>query len=845
MPTALGRLLACPSASRALRKIVDRPDLPDAYILLNNCCVQPFSKCRHASTSTIATAGGGEDAVNTQKPRPPCVRRVRVSPKSSPWIYLETQSNFSSAIGNFPLEIDDLKSRHKYSLWVELLQFRERVYRSRGVVDIWRGMRTRGIDLPTSGIEADILWGTFIKNRGIVEDVVTYAVDLYQRTRNLYGTLYERILAHWLVRDVNLAYKYHLMLAEQLPPQSESLRRLALIATHSPASLAVFQRIYLASDERNIYDCLVPRLCDQGKHRDALDWHSLLIRRSDWPSSAVASLPIVEQFCLRDQIYASSQGSKHIKRRSSNECSKIPEVEQQEPSKRSNKFSRQMMNELLGEAHFIKPKEFDDAFCARLFATKAFQPGVVTKGLGMFGVETIGPLALREMCLRNPLDQITQRLKELKEAGISVGKSIFSNAIEKFTKENRLEIVHDLLESDQHPDVFEDTELQKELLAYFISKEDWKQVHRTLAILTIYHHDPVTESWNLLLRTHAENSRYAHVSRVIEDMRMNSIYIAPESLRSLHSNVLRLRRSSKRPVNHNKYKTDDLRFLTKTWLGILESGGRIPPWRWAEILRRYGTTGRLRELRRLVLWLLAWYSPRTAALTQSRFSAKLPPLPTVTTSDASSSWTFHQCTNRVPGSHPQHPLRKIFPPSFQSALIEWGFKAAFAPWAPHEKSILAPVRSSMHRQQQSHLGSSMDRVHWTYGLQLLAHLRDSGVLVQTGTVRKAVCHRLTILYGTGTSKKIENRIARERNPYSFEDMMGEAEKAWGKRLFHWPGREEEHSSTYAGELVQDKKVVRDGNQSAKQGCPERVKDYSQPRMHESQDENATVQHCTS
>ena len=357
MPTALDRLLACPSALRALRTIVDRPDLPNACILFNNCCVQPFPKYRHASTSTIATAGGGEDADNTQKPRPPRVRRVCASPKSSPWTYLETQSNFSSTIGNFPLEIDDPKSRHKYSLWVELLQFRERVYRSRGIVDIWRSMRTRGIDLPTSGIEADILWGTFIKNRSIVEDVVAYAIDLYKRTRNLYGTLYERILAHWLVRDVNLAYKYHLILTEQLPPQSGSLRRLAPIATHSPASLAVFQKIYLASDERNIYDYLVSTLCDQGKHRDALDWHSLLIRCNDWPSSVVASHPIIEQFCLRDQIYASSQGHKHIKRRrSSNECSKIPEVEQQEPNERSNKFSRQMMNEFLGEAHFIDRK---------------------------------------------------------------------------------------------------------------------------------------------------------------------------------------------------------------------------------------------------------------------------------------------------------------------------------------------------------------------------------------------------------------------------------------------------------------------------------------------------------
>lgn len=839
MPTALDRLLARPSALRALRIIVDRPELPTTCILSYNCCARPLSKHRNVSTSTITTAVGEEDADSTQNHRPPRIRQVRMGPRSSRWTYLGTQSNVSGSLGEFPLEIDIPENRLKYSLWVELLQFRERIYRGRGIAEIWKGMRVRGIDLPTSGTEAHILWGTFIKNGHIVEDVISYAVNLYQRTRNVHGTLYEKIMAYWLVKDVSLAYRYHLILVQQLPLQSGSLRRLALAATHHPASLAIFRKIYVASQERNIYDHIVPVLCDQGKHRDALDWHSLLIRRNDWPSSAVASHPMVRKFSLWDQIYASSQASTCIKRReSSDQRSKLVEVEQQEPNKQSDKFSRQMMSELLGEAHSIKPKEFDDAFCARLFATKAFQPKVVIRGLGMFGVETIGPLALREMCLRCPLDQMPQILKELKEAGISVGKSIFSKAVEKFTRENRLEIVHSLLESDQHPDVFENAELQKELLVYFISKEDWKQVHRTLAILTIYHHDPVTESWNLLLRTHAEHLSYSHVSRVIEDMRLNGIYVTSDSLRSLHSNVLRLRRSSKRPVSHQRYQSDDLRFLTKIWLGILECDGHIPPWRWAEILRRFGITGRLRELRRLVLWLLAWYSPRTTALTRSRFSAKLS-LPTVGT------WALHKYPDRVPGSHPRHPLRQLFPPSLQSALIEWGFKAAFAPWVPREKSVLDPIRPSMRRRRrQSPFESPMEHIHWTYGIQLLAHLRGAGVLVQTATVRKAVRHRLTILYGLRTSNKIENRIAKERNHYSFEDMITEAERVWGGRLFHWPGREEEHSSAYTEELIQGEKAGRDGCQSTNQGSQERAKGFNQLHIDEDQDRNAAAQHCT-
>jgi hypothetical protein len=704
----------------------------------------------------------------------------RLLPDADHWKELEIESNvtLSSKPRDAQLKVDDPTYRLDFTYWVQLLQFQARNYGRKGIQKIWNGMMERKIDLPTTGTVADILWGTFVKDIDLVQDVLENASDLKTRTGRAYDGLYATCIGHWLPRHPTTAYKSHLFLVEHLNPTTRSLREIARSVKFTQTSLNTFKTIYLESNERDVYGTLIPMLYPVNKPR-AQEWHSFFLEHNDLPSVSLAASPMVTELSTYHTI--PSQNTRKPRSDSQHLVMRPDVVPRDKPE-----FNREIMSRMLGESHHVKPKkEFEDAFCARLFATRAFSPTSVIKGLGMFGIELIGPLALREMGLRTePFDEMPRRFKELKDAGISIGKSVFSKAIEKFTADNRLDMVRELLESDQHPDVLEDTKVQEELLTFFISKEDWRQVHRTLAILTVFHTNPEVESWNLLLRAHSKSSSGFQVNQVLEDMHSNGVEVTHESLNSLHRNILRHRSPSKRPIFRYGDHFDDIRFLAKIWLRIMENGGNIPPWRWHEILRRFGMTGRLRELRRLLMWLAAWYHPWKAASTQSafRFPATLSKSTNLeNTKPRPLSETAH--SNHIPPSHPKHPLAQLVPPNLQIALIEWGFKAGLAPNAKLERSLYLRSGRNFHTHKT--------RVSWTTGLQTLATLRDSGIRVKDSTVRKAIKTRLTVLYGPGVSNRKENRVAKRTNPYTFMEIIKVAEEVWGRRLFHWQGREEE------------------------------------------------------
>ncbi|KAF2803400.1 uncharacterized protein BDZ99DRAFT_453715 [Mytilinidion resinicola] len=770
MPPALDRLLASPSALRVLRAIVETPNLPLGYFRSTNCCLRIASRTRNHSSNAATNLESPDQEIEDP--------RTETEVKSN--------ARLLSRPRRIQLKADTPEYRLDFEYWVQLLQFQERARGLEGVREIWNGMRTREIDLPTTGFAATVLWETFVKNFDIVEEVINYASDLKMRTGLEYEALYASCIGHWLPRRKTAAYKFHKSLIRKLAPNKKSLRDVLprFAKTARTGHLDTLRTIYLENSERDVYDTFIPTLYQRDRSR-AQEWHNFLIKHNDIPSRSLAGSPMTpvrtvdrDELAMRPDSIIESFSPNHLRG-----------AQSEKP-----KFNREIMSRLLGESHHVKPKkEFDDSFCARLFATRAFSPTSVIKGLGMFGIEAIGPLALREMGLRtHPLDEMPRRFRELKEAGVTIGRSVFSKAIEKFTVENRLDLVRDLLESDQHPDVLEDTKVQEELLSFFISKEDWRQVHRTLAILTIFHADPNVESWNLMLRAHSKSTSGTEVNRVLKDMHAHGVEVTHLSLNHLHANILRRRNPSKRPVYRYGDRFDDLRFLAKIWLRILQNGGHIEPWRWREILRRFGMTGRIRELQRLVLWLAAWYSPRKASQTLSAFSMPVSPakLPSLIAPD-------------VPPSHPAHPYQKLFPPSFQEALVEWGFKSGLAHNSKRERSLA--------RRRGLHLPAKIKPVRWTDGLEILVELCEQGVFVKDSTIKKAIQTRIVILYGSGVSNRKENRMARKRNPWMWQDMIRRAEEVWGRRLFRWPGREEEEDDSGERSKKKRKKKKEKGN----------------------------------
>ncbi|ORY12941.1 hypothetical protein BCR34DRAFT_562861 [Clohesyomyces aquaticus] len=795
MPTALDRLLASPPALRALRALVNARELPPRWIPSINC-YRSKRLCRPYSS---------EAETETETPRLRIRKQRWVSLKKGAQLDLEIdrESNVNGPDPDIRREIDVADEGAKVAIWRRLLQYRERVYGLDGIRDIWLGMARRGFDLPTTDDEAaEHFWTAFLRNPDIVGPVLDHAAHLRRTSGQVYPQLYQKCMAYWLPRNPEKALHYHHLLVVKLRLRRLPLRQMARLATTRfvEKSLGAFAAIYRTSNERNMYDDMVLPLANQDRISIARHWHMLCFQRGDLPSPAVRSHPIVQLFFAESLPNHATQDIKTIVRKGV-PIMEDPIVQPQKAPRPGHlfrselpRYNEQLRRKLLGRD--VEPVKFEDPFCARLFATKAFEPAAIIRGLSMVRVNEIGPLALRVMGLRTePLGELPERFRDLREAGIAVKPSVFSLALEKFATERKFGLVRSILDSDQHPDVFEDTALQRTLLDHYLEQYDWPQAHRTLAILTLFYNDPCAESWNLLLQARIKQRNPAQIMRVLEDMRAQEIFLSRESILALRS-ILRRRQRGRRPVGVSSVAAnfDELRFVARIYMMVMEAGiGYITPLDWREMLRRYGMLLRVREQRRLLFWLFSWYAPRDKGKLTNYPKSSFADIALFKLRQRSRDPSLYFNTpETVDQNQDSHPLRQLLSPQFQRALIIWGFKAGILPNAPYEQSLFTSVASKPHFRKRLLKKGVMKRLDWSIGLQTLVELRDAGLNVNPTLVVNVLQQQFNLLFSRGRfmkergiyvrTKNLENRLMKRLNRKSYIEYVHQVNNIWGKPL---------------------------------------------------------------
>ncbi|KAF2014601.1 hypothetical protein BU24DRAFT_423515 [Aaosphaeria arxii CBS 175.79] len=776
MPTALDRLLASPSAIRALRSLVANSELPSISSPTARCC---FSSSASASVPSSSSNGASKNA--TLKTN----RLVKALPKSGP--------SGAVLIRHVPSQ-QGLVHELQNSLWprielregVERVQslartilYVERVYGANGIRVFWTQLVLRGHQLPTTDTpESKVLWTTLLRNPHLVEPVIDHAAHILSATGNIYPHLYLSCMLHWLPQASNLALDYHHRMLVKL-----HIRRLPLLELlgegvgHNLGALKALMLIYKTSNERNIYDAIVPFLCDRGQIWLAHRWHVSCTQRGDLPSESTLLHPIVRLFFTgfppKDQV---ESGDHVIEKRGSSH-------NQLEDGRIGNPvYDQDLLRRLAGRktAHV----RFDDAFCARLFATRAFTPASIIQGLVMLGVNEIGPQAVRMLGLRaESLEELHNSLSGLKQAGIALKGCVFSLAVEKFTMDGRYELVKSILDSDQHPDVYDDRDMQKKLLDFYLEQKDWTQTHRTLAILSLFHNDSNAESWNLVLQARIRQRDPSEIMRILQDMQAKELALSRESFMAIRD-ILRPRSIGKRPKLLQQYPFDDLRLVASIYIVMNEYGMvNIHPRSWTEVLRRFGKLQRMKELRRLVLWLLSWYAPRNdlrfASLSRpANFDAAHEKLLRVNP-------RHYYRKSFIPQSldHPSHPIGQLFPKSFQQAIVTWGFRAGLLSNATLEQGLFSTNAAKRQYRRRFLRRGVMSRSDWSIGLKLLVELRDLGVPVHVDTVVKALQMQFINLFGRGHSNVKANRIMALANTKAYDDYVREVNEIWGGPLF--------------------------------------------------------------
>lgn len=640
-----------------------------------------------------------------------------------------------------------------FSLWLELIRFRRRQCDIEGTAAIWREIQSRNIQLPLQGINTDEVWDQFIQfgwdTSSIRQNVIVYAQRLRSDTGQAWGRLYFKIISDCLEKP-RTAFSMHKRLHQEFPPTSEQLRQLFYRAVSSTPAFAAFKGLYKDLNIRDMYDTIIPHLCRTKNYTHAIKWHHLMMRVNDHPSSASAAEPLIYHLA----IYADTNHALTLVKAMVDAGVALPPISTKPKDKAF--LSRDIMNRHLGETHGVAPKVISDEFCARLFATTMFSLDTIISGLRFLGVDNIGPLALRELVLREgPSPSICRRrIDQLKNVGISLGDSTFCMLVDSLASRGERQLLEDVVKCDMHTDAFEDEELQEALLMSYRLSGDHRQADRTLAILTARSSldNKAIVYWNVLLRSALKRQDKENTYQILEKMQELYIPVSAKTSNYVSTYLLSERQRSRRPTN-----IEDLPAVIAICQRILRTGGVLPPSAWIEILRRLGMMGHLIEFEKLAIWLADWYSnPTERALQLSLFSqGKIDAIP-----------------RNLPTNHPRHPLHIIFPAVAQQAIVAWGFQ--------HVGDI--EQRVTMLRKKG---------LTWRWGLELLGKLKQRNVTVIWSTVSKACRLRLIALFGKGSSnRKVNRRVRLQNQVYRLEYYANEMERLWGKELFRidesWP-----------------------------------------------------------
>ncbi|CAG8974706.1 hypothetical protein HYALB_00006442 [Hymenoscyphus albidus] len=669
--------------------------------------------------------------------------------------------------------VDDPRFEQDLQLWAFLLDYRQQKYGLDGVAMIWESFRARNINITPArdSAAATKLRETFLslgyETNVVIGEICEYAIEMYIRHQSQWPKLYSRVVAHFMINGTfEQAVHWHRRLLPTHPPHKKSFYNMCRRVIHEKGNLLALQVAYKDSGHRQLYRRIMGLLCEKIAFPSAFKWHQLLIEHGDLPLSFSSAFPLIRCLWMSD-----TAGSLQVKAqvviksledigisidldqlenprdKEIGQClfpprqkyhattpvdlgSDIGDVQPQ-PHKKIY-ISREMMNDIHGEHYGIEPVRYNDKLGARWFASNWVSLDLAINAVHALGVQAIGPLSLHAIALREPEPKdLSMRIKQLKDLGISIGNSIFSRAVKYFAEERKDSELKSLLSSDQHPSEYENYELQERLLLQYNSAKDWAQFRRTLAMLSFHNMAPNREAANLILRTHVQRQDLFAIHDTLTIMAQYGRGVSGRTAARLMKYLLAPRKKGHRPtLDHNNFNIR----MTISICRALTYAGQIPPRSWIEILRRLGMLGQLQDLENLCRFLVEAYDPTNLTLVGRQH---IPP-------------------GTEPRS-PLHPYRLIFSEKFQTSLVEWGFIHALKDTSIHPTYEGAPGPSPNFIAYDED-GIPMRDV--SFGIRLLKTLASKGVWVDFVPIRKAIVNRMIVCYGPLKSIKSYNQNAK-------------------------------------------------------------------------------------
>ena len=673
--------------------------------------------------------------------------------------FVSAQGIPHSAASSQPTDPFNLEAiRSQTSLWKELFFSRQRQHGNDGAKEVWDKFRSfHALDLPN--IYADCaLWEAFtqlaLQDKAVRLSLVKYVQEVFEHfERKPPSAFYLTIIGSALDEGLAESLRLHNQL-KFLEPSPYQLGNFVVEIADDLRSITFRDFCNDIRSFKNMYRYIIPPLCLQKGFELAFSWHTFLLNNGHDPTFEDLAL-------LRQSYFKFNAVLKPLRVKDYDTTNSKP-LAATDPSKEVSDF-RTLLHMLEHQIRFkdIPKKTLSDEICARFFATRFFSINSVISGLRLISVEEIGPLALRALLTRAveggncDIDAANEYLEQLNKAEITLSKSRFCQVVKELIDRANSQILYDVITCDLHSDTFEDHDLQFELLAQYVARNDRRQIDRTLAILTngAQGHARDTKVQNLLLQATITTRDEQAMHHIIDEMRQTRSPITHRTRQHMVKTLV---------MTHTikKISIVDLFKTIEIWKGFVAYGSVIDPFEWCGLLRIIRTAhpaGMYPRYINLLKWLSSHYPDGENA--ERSISHRL----------------FAE----------GQPKRIVEGPAFWAIAFPGKEVWEFIRWS---MGVAANDPQSYRLLQGNNLS---ERVHSLAshpilaGLRFLAELRAIQIPYCQKRVGMACMARLKFMYGwISAQQRAQRRVKRFRTIASMDEYILAIETVWGGNVFN-------------------------------------------------------------
>ncbi|EMR67445.1 putative pentatricopeptide repeat domain-containing protein [Eutypa lata UCREL1] len=684
------------------------------------------------------------------------------------------------------LLVDKVEHRGDLTLWSCLFDYQARINGDLGTQKVWKALWGRKFLYDVESPLAPVFWQTILEaairsdDSKFLQSVYVYSEWMYATYEVKWPRLYSTIMTHFLrSRQHSQVLQWHLRLMPTFYPGPEEFAEILKQFASETELYRSFtlQSLYILNPNRQLYDKLVPYLYARGEAGLAISWRDVLIQRDDVPMLPVPVRPFLRYL----QGYFPKR-SLHPKESAavSQDHSFAEEEEVEGVGKEVPDVSREFFNRVHGETFGISVKNYNDSLGSKWFASSWISTNTAISTVAALGIKQIGPLSLQSIALREESSEgVSKRINQLQAHGITVVDSNYLRILLYFVKVKDDELLFDLLQSDFHPDVFDDPQLLARLLETTMDSGDWRTYRLLLAARIIIMQKMTRESANAVLRACFLNRDPRGLFRALDDMRAMKIGIDSDQADLIFQSLYD-------QVRVNKFRPGSLEtttFYLRVCLRLVSMDVPVPVACWRQLLQSLGKQGSLDDLENLCLELVSLFTSSRSSSRPGFMPVHLDDIPEPMKQPLMGVENLLgvYVPRDLPNTAGLHPLHQIFDTKMIQSLVRWAFQATLVQ-PPHHKLLPARAAAAPISATATDGPREPRDFHCGRAVRLLSLLRDRGVYLRKAQVAKAVTNRLVDLYGTAVHTKEDLHRARANNVLSLPEMKGLLDRAWGTSL---------------------------------------------------------------